>query len=116
MNINIKRIYDPPKRGDGFRVLVDRLWPRGVSKELGKIDRWLKNVAPSSKLRTWFHAQKIKRLTEFKRRYSKELRNSHDIDRLRKIIFENIRVTLVTAVVDFKHSHIPTLVKNLSKE
>ena len=54
MNITIKRIYDPKETGDGYRVLVDRLWPRGISKEKASWDEWLKNVAPSTALRQWF--------------------------------------------------------------
>ena len=54
MNITIKRIYDPKEPGDGYRVLVDRLWPRGISKEKASWDEWLKNIAPSTALRQWF--------------------------------------------------------------
>ena len=114
MKIIIKRMFDAPKKEDGFRVLVDRLWPRGVSKKSGRIDTWLKNVAPSSKLRIWFHASKVERLTEFERLYSREIKDSQDLTGLKNILREKTRVTLVTAVADFKHSHLPILVKNLS--
>jgi uncharacterized protein YeaO (DUF488 family) len=75
MAIRLKRAYDKPARGDGFRVLVDRVWPRGVSKADLKIDQWLKTVAPSTELRKWFGHDPAK-WKEFKRRYSREL-DSH---------------------------------------
>ena len=68
----IKRTYDPPARGDGERILVERLWPRGMTKEALKADAWLKQVAPSTELRKWF-AHRPERWEEFARRYRKEL-------------------------------------------
>ena len=73
MNIALKRAYEPPSRTDGARILVDRLWPRGVSKESARIDFWPKNLAPSSTLRQWFHARPSMWL-EFRKRYLMELR------------------------------------------
>ena len=70
--INIKRIYDEPSDKDGIRILVDRLWPRGISKEGAKIDFWFKDIAPSNELRKLFHAAAID-FNEFKERYLKEL-------------------------------------------
>ncbi len=70
--IQIKRAYDPPARGDGQRFLVERLWPRGVKKEALAADAWLKEVAPSTQLRTWF-AHRIERWEGFQRRYREEL-------------------------------------------
>ena len=72
MNITIKRIYDPKETGDGYRVLVDRLWPRGISKEKASWDEWLKNVAPSTALRQWF-AQDPATWDAFRRKYDEEL-------------------------------------------
>ncbi|MDD4955318.1 MAG: DUF488 family protein, partial [Candidatus Omnitrophica bacterium] len=72
MRIKIKRIYETPANNDGFRVLVDRLWPRGVSKEKAKIDLWSKDIAPSDQLRKWF-AHDSAKWEDFKRRYFKEL-------------------------------------------
>ena len=72
MNIAIKRVYEPPSRHDGIRVLVDRLWPRGLSKADAAIDVWAKDLAPSHELRRWFHSEEGS-WTEFKRRYRKEL-------------------------------------------
>lgn len=70
--IALKRAYDPPKRGDGFRVLVDRLWPRGVKKDELVLDLWAKELAPSNELRTWF-GHDPQRWTEFQKRYRAEL-------------------------------------------
>jgi uncharacterized protein YeaO (DUF488 family) len=82
-NIKIKRIYDPPAEDDGFRVLVDRLWPRGVKKEDAKIDLWAKEIAPTTELRKWFDHEPAK-FDEFRIRYMKEL-DSH-ADTLKQII------------------------------
>lgn len=74
-SIHVKRIYDDPAPGDGTRILVDRLWPRGVRKDAGLFDLWLKDVAPSSQLRQWFH-QDENRFDVFRRRYLDELKAS----------------------------------------
>jgi uncharacterized protein YeaO (DUF488 family) len=70
--ITLKRIYDPPSPKDGARVLVDRLWPRGISKPTARLDAWLKQIAPSDELRRWYHAHP-ERWTEFRARYLEEL-------------------------------------------
>lgn len=72
MNLAVKRVYEPPAPGDGLRVLVDRLWPRGLTKAKAKIDRWAKELAPSSDLRRWY-AHDAEKWPEFRRRYFKEL-------------------------------------------
>jgi uncharacterized protein YeaO (DUF488 family) len=72
MPIAVKRIYDGPSPDDGHRVLVDRLWPRGLSKQDARLDRWLKEIAPSTELREWLHADRS-RWEEFKARYLEEL-------------------------------------------
>ncbi len=72
MSIRTKRVYDPPAEGDGFRVLVDRLWPRGLRKEAAQVDLWLKDLGPSDELRKWF-GHEPQRWDEFRRRYFKEL-------------------------------------------
>ncbi len=82
MKINIKRAYDPVARGDGFRILVDRLWPRGISKEKLKVDLWLKEIAPSDGLRKWF-SHDPERWDEFKAHYFEELdANSEAVERI----------------------------------
>lgn len=80
--IKIKRIYDLPAKEDGFRILVDRLWPRGLTKEKAKVNLWLKEIAPSNDLRKWF-AHDPEKWKEFKNRYEKELKDKQDL--LRKI-------------------------------
>lgn len=73
----IKRVYEKYGKEDGFRVLIDRLWPRGISKKKGKIDLWLKEVGPSNELRKWF-GHDPKKWTVFKTRYKKELKVKKD--------------------------------------
>jgi uncharacterized protein YeaO (DUF488 family) len=70
--IKIKRIYDAPTRDDGIRILVDRLWPRGLSKEKAKVDLWLKEIAPSNELRKWY-GHDPKKWVEFRKKYFKDL-------------------------------------------
>ena len=78
LEIRVKRIYEPPEPTDGYRVLVDRLWPRGVSREGTFIDVWMREVAPSSELRRWF-GHDASRWQEFKRRYAVELGTRQDL-------------------------------------
>lgn len=115
MTMRIKRIYDKADRSDGFRVLIDRLWPRGVSKASAHIDLWIKEVAPSAKLRSWFHGDKVGRLNEFSKLYGAELQGNADIAVLKKILREKSTVTLVTAVKDSEYSHIPTLLRRIKR-
>lgn len=77
MRIQIKRIYDPPDAADGFRVLVDRLWPRGVKKADAGVDYWAKDLAPTTELRKWFHGEDAE-FSEFRRRYLQELETRPD--------------------------------------
>lgn len=72
MDIAVKRVYDPPEASDGFRILIDRLWPRGLTKEEARVDLWLKAIAPSSELRKWFQHDPEK-WPDFKREYFAEL-------------------------------------------
>ena len=82
--IKLKRIYDDPSADDGYRVLVDRLWPRGVSKEVAKLDEWDKELAPSTELRKWFD-HKEERFKEFSKRYHEELKDKKELlDKLRE--------------------------------
>ncbi|MDD2657833.1 MAG: DUF488 family protein [Candidatus Pacebacteria bacterium] len=97
--LKIKRIYDPRDKNDGFRVLVDRLWPRGVSKEKAKIDLWLKDIAPSGVLRKWF-GHKEERWKEFKKRYLKELKEKKELVEQLKAMDKNGVVTLLYAAKD----------------
>jgi uncharacterized protein YeaO (DUF488 family) len=98
--IKLKRIYNKAEKDDGFRVLVDRLWPRGVSKEEAKLDLWLKEIAPSSDLRKWFNHDP-KKWKEFKEKYKKEvLENKQAFDKLKQVIKKNKIVTLLYGVKD----------------
>ena len=109
----IKRIYDEPSTKDGYRVLVDRLWPRGVSKERAQVDTWLKEVAPSPELRTWF-AHDPERFKEFSIRYEKELRTNPAVKQLRDSLKEHTNVTLLYGARDPKVNHATVLMKYLS--
>ena len=113
MKILVKRVYDAPAKSDGMRVLVDRLWPRGVKKTDAAIDVWAKEIAPSSALRRWFHADPESRYKEFTRKYRKELSGQKAAGR--EILKAGKRITLITAVRDIDRSHIPTLVAFLAK-
>jgi uncharacterized protein YeaO (DUF488 family) len=96
-------------------VLVDRLWPRGVSKASAKIDLWAKESAPSARLRSWFHADPDDRFKEFSKKYAGELKGSQALKDLKKELKGKARVTLVTAVKDIDHSHVPTLLASLAR-
>ena len=78
LKVEIKRVYEDPGRADGTRILVDRLWPRGLSKERARVDLWLKDIAPSTELRKWFSHDPSK-WTEFQARYRKELKSEADL-------------------------------------
>ena len=103
MSFKIKRAYEKPASTDGVRVLVDRIWPRGVSKADARIDQWLKEVAPSTALRKWF-GHDPERWMEFKRRYFAELdAQGGALDELRKLAHGKT-VTLVFGARDTEHS------------
>jgi len=102
--IKLKRVYDQPVKEDGFRVLVERLWPRGMTKEKAKIDRWLKDVAPSQELRKWF-GHDLDKWDEFQRRYREELNsNPQAIDQLRDLIEQYPTISFVYAAKDEQHN------------
>lgn len=103
ISIKIKRIYDPPERTDGARVLVDRLWPRGVSKDRAKLKLWLKDIAPSDDLRRWFGHDPA-RFAEFSRRYRTELgANKEAVSRIEDLM-KSGRVTLLYGARDTEHN------------
>ncbi|MEO7722119.1 MAG: DUF488 family protein [Pseudolysinimonas sp.] len=89
-----KRIYEPAAGADGFRVLVDRLWPRGVSHERAALDLWLKEVAPSAELRVWYD-HRDDRFAEFTRRYLAELATNPALEQLRSLVAEHPKTTLL---------------------
>lgn len=112
--IQIKRIYDPRSEDDGYRILVDRLWPRGVSKENAGIDLWLKEVAPSTELRKWFHHETDK-WEEFQQCYKEELSDKSDLlTQILKIVKENNKVTLLFSAKDREKNQAKVLLEVLS--
>ncbi len=103
MDVKLKRAYEPAAADDGRRVLVDRLWPRGVSKADAAIDLWMKELAPSAELRRWF-GHRPERWPEFRRRYAAELRQRADLlDELRALVRSG-KVTLVFSAHDEAHN------------
>jgi uncharacterized protein YeaO (DUF488 family) len=103
MAIQTKRIYLPAAKTDGFRVLVDRLWPRGVRKEDAHLDLWLKEVAPSTELRKWFNHEPEK-WKDFCTKYKAELKNSAAMSELRSMVRAHKDVTLLYAAKDEEHN------------
>lgn len=111
--IKIKRIYDKPEKEDGFRILIDRLWPRGLSRNKAKISLWLKDIAPSNELRKWF-SHDVKKWAEFQEKYKKELGNKKElIDKIRKLEKENRTVTLLFSAKNKEHNNAAVLRKCL---
>jgi len=102
-SIVIKRIYEPVESTDGVRILVDRLWPRGMKKENAHIDEWVKEAAPSSALRKWFNHEPEK-WQEFSTRYLAELKQNTAIDSLLNIVKGNEKVTLLYGARDKEHN------------
>ena len=102
--MKLKRVYLPAEETDGYRILVDRLWPRGISKEKAKIDLWLKEVAPSNELRKWF-GHDPERFNEFTERYKAELQASGALEDLHQAIQEHPNVTLLYAAHDEQHNN-----------
>ena len=98
-----KRVYDDPDPHDGYRVLVDRLWPRGVSKQAAQLGEWVKEAGPSTELRTWFHHDPT-RFEEFEARYRAELDENPAVDTLRAIIAAHPVVTLLYSARDTEHN------------
>jgi uncharacterized protein YeaO (DUF488 family) len=103
MAFQIKRIYEPAKTADGARILVDRLWPRGVKKSTARLTLWMKDIAPSPGLRVWFD-HRPERFGQFRRRYERELANNPAIAELRKL-GRGKPVTLLCAAHDPKINH-----------
>lgn len=116
-NIKIKRVYEPAAKSDGFRILVDRLWPRGIKKEEANVDEWLKEIAPSTELRKWFHHEPEK-WTAFSKKYKKELDSSPTLQELLALIKKHKTITLVYSAKDEEHNQALVLqqyIQNLSR-
>lgn len=105
--LKVKRIYDPPAAEDGYRILVDGLWPRGVSKERARLDEWRRDLAPSPALRVWFRNHDPGRWDEYRRRYRTELEAAGKMEYLREIGQRARRenVTLLYATRDREHNN-----------
>lgn len=113
-NVKLKRAYEPPKASDGARVLVDRLWPRGVRKADAAIDEWMKDIAPSTALRRWF-GHDPDRWREFRARYQRELKQKPEqLERLRKLARQGA-ITLVYSAHDEAHNNAVALRSMLLK-
>jgi uncharacterized protein YeaO (DUF488 family) len=110
--IFLKRVYETPSPQDGRRILVDRLWPRGVSKEAAQLDGWMKDVAPSTELRKWFD-HRPERWPEFRRRYICELKSNPSLHTLREMV-ARAPVTLLYAARDTAHNEAVVLAEQLS--
>ncbi|MBI2860254.1 MAG: DUF488 family protein [Chloroflexi bacterium] len=112
--MKLKRAYQPEEPGDGIRVLVDRLWPRGLSRGSAAIDEWARELAPSSELRRWF-GHKLEQWPEFRRLYRKELSaRGEDLERLARMAAKG-NVTLVYAAKDVEHNNARVLAEMISE-
>jgi uncharacterized protein YeaO (DUF488 family) len=113
-HVFVRRVYDDPSSDDGLRVLVDRVWPRGLTKEAARADEWIKDVAPSTPLRRWY-GHRPERFAEFRRRYLVELAGQQPgaaLNRLRNLA-RSRRLTLLTATRDIDRSQAAVLAEQL---
>ena len=113
--IKIKRIYESSSEEDGFRILIDRLWPRGLSKESAQIDTWLKDIAPSDSLRKWF-SHDPKKWSEFKKRYREELKEKKDtISMIKSFEKEKKTITFLYSAKDKEYNNAVFLQEYMQK-
>lgn len=113
--IKIKRVYEKPSKEDGWRVLVDRLWPRGMTKEAAHVDVWMKDVGPSDALRKWFGHDPA-RWSEFQKKYRSELAKKKDLTaELKKMAKEHGTLTLLFGAKDEEHNQAVVLAGALKK-
>lgn len=115
MIVHIKRVYEEPDPSDGKRILIDRLWPRGLTKEKAKVDLWLKEIAPTAELRKWFGHEPSK-WTEFKKRYQEELQDNHETVNILLSEIKKGKVTLIYSAKDEKYNDAVELKKYLEKK
>ena len=113
--IKLKRIYDPFSREDGKRILVDRLWPRGIKREHAHIDEWLKDIAPSNALRKWF-SHEPSRWGEFKKNYNEELKGKEEL--LKRLLADSRKgtVTLLFGAKDIEHNNAVVIKEAVEKK
>ncbi|MBD1382381.1 DUF488 domain-containing protein [Metabacillus arenae] len=113
MHIHLKRIYEDPSSHDGKRILVDRVWPRGISKEKADLDEWMKEIAPTGELRKWFNHEPD-RFERFTEKYKEEIENdSTKADKLKQLtaLAKKEKVTILYGAKDEKHNHAVVLKK-----
>lgn len=116
MDLRLKRAYEPAAAEDGYRVLVERLWPRGLSKERVRVDRWIKEAGASTELRRWFGHDPA-RWEEFRRRYADEVRARPDVlEELRDVLREHRTVTFLFAARDEEHNNAVALKELLERD
>lgn len=115
MKIKIKRVYEQPDNGDGVRILVDRLWPRGLTRENASVDLWMKEIAPSTKLRKWFGHDPDK-WKSFRTRYETEIRHRDDLVNVLKQKAMEGTITILYGARDQKHNEALVLKQFLEKE
>jgi uncharacterized protein YeaO (DUF488 family) len=114
MPVQIKRVYEPSSPNDGYRVLIDRLWPRGVSRQSAKLDEWMKELAPSTELRQWF-GHDPGRFEEFRRRYIEELRDERPRLTALRPRARDGKLTLVYSAQDTEHNDAVVLAEILRR-
>ena len=114
MAVRVKRAYEPPEPADGYRVLIDRIWPRGVSKEDARLDEWARDLAPSSELRRWFSHDPAK-FDQFRRRYRDELADHEDKLRQLRRRARRGTITLVYSARDTEHNDAVVLAELLRR-
>ena len=114
--VRVRRVYDPPGPGDGHRVLVDRLWPRGLAKSAAALDEWLRAVAPSDELRRWY-GHEVGKFAEFRDRYLAELGTPERAEALAHLreLADPGPLTMLTATKDVEHSQAAVLAERLGK-
>lgn len=114
--LHIKRVYEPAAKEDGFRVLVDRLWPRGMKKEAAKIDLWMKDIAPSDQLRKSFHHE-AKKWPDFEKKYRAELKKKEEwLAQLKKLEKKHGTLTLLFGARDPEHNQAVIIAEALNKK
>ncbi len=114
MKINIKRVYEKPGEHDGYRILIDRLWPRGLTKEKAAVDLWLKEIAPTTELRKWFNHEPEK-WPDFQKKYLKEIKENKEALAALKDKIKEGKVTLVYGAKDEEHNDAQVLRTYLNK-
>jgi uncharacterized protein YeaO (DUF488 family) len=115
MAVRIKRVYEPAAKTDGYRILIDRLWPRGLSKERAQVDKWLQEVAPSTELRKWFNHEPEK-WEAFRKKYHAELTRSTAFAELQQDIHNHKTITLLFGARDEQHNDAVALEQFLKEQ